>query len=120
MTLGSWPVADRICSPAAARADALTMVVRIAEIAPMRPGACTAALLRRLAESVPDGVEAFDPLNPAALADVARAALADPALADAVAAEEPARAAAADRARLLSRRQQLFGMATVPHQRGPA
>jgi hypothetical protein len=120
VTLGAWPVADRICSPAAARADALAVAVRIAEIAPMRPGACTAALLRRLAESVPGGVEAFDPLNPAALADVARAALADPALADAVAAEEPARAAAAERAGRLALRQQLFGVPAVPHQRGPA
>jgi hypothetical protein len=120
VTLGAWPVAERICSPAVARADALAVVVRIAEIAPMRPGACAAALLRRLAEGVPGGPEAFDPLNPAALADVARAALDDPALADALAAEEPARAAAAGRAAGLSERQQLFGVPAVPQQRGPA
>jgi hypothetical protein len=120
VTLGAWPVAERICSPAVARADALAIVVRIAEIAPVRPGACTAALLRHLAAGVPGGPEAFDPLNPAALADVARAALDDPALADALAAEEPARAAAAERAAGLGARQRLFGVPAVPHQRGRA
>jgi hypothetical protein len=120
VTLGAWPVADRLCTPAAARAEALAVVVRIAEIAPVRPGACPAVLLRRLAETVPGGPEAFDPLDLAALADRARAELAEPALAAALAAEEPARAAAAERAGRLDARQRLFGVPGVPHQRGPA
>ena len=120
VTLGAWPVADRLVTSAAARAEALAVVVRIAEIAPMRPGACTATLLRRLAETVPGGPEAFDPLDLAALAELARAELAAPALADALATEEPARAAAAERAGRLDARQRLFGVPGVPHQRGPA
>lgn len=118
VTLGAWPVVERIWSPAFARADALAIVVRIAEIAPLRPGACPAVLLRKLAEGVPGGLEAFDPLHPAALADVARAALDDPGLADALAGEEPARSAAAERAAELSERQRLFGIPAVPQQRG--
>ena len=51
---------------------------------------------------------------------MARAALADPALAGAVAAEQPVREAAAARAAELDERQRLFGVPAVPHQRGGA
>ena len=74
--------------------------------------------MRDLAATVPGGPEAFDPLDPAALGDAARHALADASLAAAVEAEAPLREAAAQRAAHLDLRQQLFGVAAVPHQRG--
>lgn len=120
VTLSGWGVGSRICTPGSGRADALAMVARIAEFATVRPGPCTAALLRQLAGTVPGGLESFDPLRPAALAHAARAALDDPALVAAVAAEEPARAAATGRAERLSEDQRLFGVPAVPHQRGGA
>jgi hypothetical protein len=120
LTLSTWPVVNRLCTPAVARAEALAATVRIAEVVAMRPGMCATWLLRRLAESVPGGLEALDPLRPGAVAEVARAALADPALAAAVAAEAPVRDAAARRAARLDERQRLFGLDGLPHQRGGA
>ena len=120
LTVSTWAFADRICTPAVARADALAATVRVAELVAMRPGACATWLLRRLAATVPGGPEALDVLNPAALADVGRAALDDPALAAAVAAEQPIREAAVLRAAELDERQRLFGVPAVPQQRGGA
>jgi hypothetical protein len=120
VTLSTWPIAGRIATPATARAEALASVIRVAEFVAARPGASGTSLLRQLAEIVPGGPEAIDALNPLALADVARAALDDAALADAVAAEAPARDAAAARAADLHERHRLFGLPTVPHQRGGA
>ena len=120
LTVSTWALADRIGTPAVARAEALAATVRIAELVAMRPGACATWLLRRLAATVPGGPEALDVLNPAALADVARTALDDPALAAAVAAEQPIRDAAALRAAELDERQRLFGVPVVPQQRGGA
>ncbi|MDY7085623.1 MAG: hypothetical protein SYR96_10995 [Actinomycetota bacterium] len=116
VALADWPLERRIVTPAARRADALAMVIRVAGFVAMQPGAGLAAhrLLRALAEDVPHGVEASD------LAEAARAALTSPELASAVAAEEPARVAALARAATLPRSQQLFGLPHVPHQRGPA
>ena len=120
LTLSTWPVADRLCTPAAGRAAALVATVRIAEFAAMRPGRCATRLLRQLAEAVPGGPEAVDVLRPGSLAEAARAALADPALAAAVAAEAPLREAAARRAEALDAAQRLFGSTGLPHQRGGA
>ena len=120
VTLSSWPIADRMCTPKTARAQALAAVIRVAEFAPVRPGACATWLLRQLAEVVPGGPEAIDVLKPLALAEVARAALDDPALSAAVAAEAPAREAAAARAAGLDLRHRLFGLRAGPHQRGGA
>ena len=120
LTVSTWAFADRICTPAVARADALAATVRVAELVAMRPGGCASRLLRRLAATVPGGPEALDVLNPAALADVGRAALDDPALAAAVAAEQPIREAAVLRAAELDERQRLFGVPAVPQQRGGA
>jgi hypothetical protein len=120
LTVSTWALADRIGTPAVARAEALAATVRIAELVAMRPGACATWLLRRLAATVPGGPEAMDVLNPAALADVARTALADPELAAAVAAEQPIRDAAVLRAAELDERQRLFGVPAVPQQRGHA
>jgi hypothetical protein len=119
-TVSTWALADRICTPAVARAEALAATVRVAELVAMRPGACATWLLRQLAATVPGGPEALDVLNPAALADVARTALDDPALAAAVAAEQPIRDAAVLRAADLDERQRLFGVPAVPQQRGGA
>jgi hypothetical protein len=118
ITLSTWPVADRLCTPVAARADALATVVRVAEFVAERPGICATRLMRDLAATVPGGPEAFDALDPAALGDAARHALADASLAAAVEAEAPLRDAAAERAAHLDLRQQLFGVPAVPHQRG--
>ena len=122
VALAAWPVARRIVTPAVARADALAMVVRVMEFVAVQPavGASVARLLRRLAAEVPGGPEAVHVLRPGALADAARLALADPALADAVAGEQAARCEAAARAALLDVRQQLFGVPAVPQQRGHA
>jgi hypothetical protein len=118
ITLSTWPVVDRLCTPAAASANALATVVRVAEFVAERPGRCAAHLMRRLAATVPGGPEAFDVFDPVALAEAARQALADPALVAAVEAEAPLRAAAAERATRLDLPQQLFGVPVVPQQRG--
>jgi hypothetical protein len=118
LTVSTWALADRICTPAVARAEALAATMRVAELVAMRPGACATWLLRRLAATVPGGPEEIDVLNPAAFAEVARTALADPTLAAAVAAEQPDRDAAVLRAADLDERQRLFGVPAVPQQRG--
>ena len=112
--LAEWPVERRLVTPAVGRADALSMVVRVAEFVALRPGAeiCAHRLLRELAHGVPGGVEAVD------LVGAARAALTDPRLVAAVAAEEPVRAAAARSAAGLDDAQRLFGVPVVPQQRG--
>ncbi len=120
LTLSTWPVADRLCTPAVARAEALAATVRIAEFAAMRPGRSAGSLLRRLAETVPGGPEAVDVSNPGALAEAARAALTDPVLVAAAAAEAPIRDAAVRRAAGLDEQQRLFGVPALPHQRGGA
>jgi hypothetical protein len=114
IALADWPVGRRIVTPAVQRADELAMVVRVAEFVAMRTVAGRSAdrLLRALAQRVPHGPEALD------LADAARAALADEQLVAAVEAEQPDRAAAAERAAELDARQQLYGVPAVPHQRG--
>jgi hypothetical protein len=99
LALASWPLNRRIVSPAAARADALAMVVRVLEFVAVRPvGASVLRLIRQLAEQVPGGPEAVDPLDPGAR-------------------EQPARAAAVARARQLHPAHQLFGVPALPHQR---
>ena len=120
--LAAWPLERRIVTPAVARVDALTMVLRVVEFALARPGlgAPVARLLRQLAELVPGGPEAVDVLDPGALAQAATEALAAPALALAVEREQPARAAAMARAARLEPAQQLFGVPAVPHQRDPS
>jgi hypothetical protein len=120
LTVSTWTVAQRIRTPAVARAEALAATVRITELLAMRSGPCAAWLLRQLAETVPGGPEALDVLDPSALGDAARLALDDPALAAAVAAEQPVRDAAVLRAAELDERQRLFGAPPVPHQRGGA
>lgn len=114
LTLTTWPIEQRLVTPARQRADALVMVVRVAEFVAAQPHAGRAAdrLLRELAEGVPHGPEALD------LADAARAALTDERLVAAIAAEEPVRAAAARRAEGLDETQRLYGVPGVPHQRG--
>jgi hypothetical protein len=69
--------------------------------------------LRRLAEEIPGGPEAYAVQDPTALADTARAALAG---------LPPAHlpAGTAQRWAELDERQQLFGLPRVPHQRGGA
>jgi hypothetical protein len=116
VTLSTWSLDERLSTPAFARAHALVATVRIAEFAAARPGASASAqaLLRSLAVDVPGGPEALD------LAVAARAALDDPALAAAAAGEEPARADARARAELLDEHHRLFGLPSVPHQRGGA
>ncbi|WP_306212251.1 hypothetical protein [Actinoplanes sp. RD1] len=112
VTLSGWPVARRLVSPAAARANALAAVIRIAEFIVIRASASAAAmdLLRRLAESVPGGAEAFLVHDPRALADAARAALAE-------LTPEPVPDALVARWELLDERQRLFGVMSLPHQR---
>ncbi len=119
LALSTWPLTGRIVTATSVRVDALTAVVRVAEFAAVQAGASVAAarLLRGLAAGVPGGPEAYDVMDPGALADAARAALADPALAAAATADRSVRAAAADRAASrLDRRQQLFGVRPVPRQ----
>jgi hypothetical protein len=110
ITLSTWPLTGRIAAPAA---DELAAVVRIAEFIAMREttGPAAAALLRRLAEGVPGGPEAYAVQNPAALADAARTALAG-------VAATPLPEETAHRWGGLEPRQQLFGVLGVPHQRG--
>jgi len=114
VALADWPLEQRIVTAAGQRADGLTAVIRVAEFVAMRPGAGRAAhrLLRALAEDVPHGPEALD------LAAAARVALDAPELVAAIEADQPRRAAAVERARGLSREQQLYGLPAVPHQRG--
>jgi hypothetical protein len=120
LALAAWPVVRRIVTPAQARADELAMVVRVAEFVTMRAGgsSSTLRLVRQLAELVPGGPESVNAMDPGLLAEAARLALADPALAEAVEREEPARAEAAARAEHLEREFQLFGVPAVPKQRG--
>ncbi|OJF10703.1 hypothetical protein [Couchioplanes caeruleus] len=113
ITLSGWPPARRLVSPAANRANALAAVVRIAEFVAIRAQAGAAALdlLRRLADGVPGGSEAFLVHDPRALADAARAALA------ATAGDEVPEALERRWDRL-DERQRLFGVMSLPHQRG--
>ncbi|MFG1608741.1 hypothetical protein [Actinoplanes sp. NPDC049265] len=116
VTLSTWSLDERLSTPAVARAHALVATVRIAEFAAVCQGASAGAheLLRRLAADVPGGPESLD------LAAAARAALDAPALAATAAAEEPARTEALSRAELLDDHRRLFGLPSVPHQRGGA
>lgn len=118
VALSTWPLAVRLVTPVSLRVNALTMVVRIAEFAAVRPGAsrATEQLLRRLAADVPGGPEAHDVLRPGVLAEAARAALAAPRLANAAAADRAVREAAAVRAESLDEHQRLFGLSPVPRQ----
>jgi hypothetical protein len=120
LALAAWPVARRIVTPANARADELAMVVRVAEFVAIRAGGGSSVLglMRQLAELVPNGPESVSATDPGALAQAARSALAEPALAEAVEREEPARAEAAARAEQLERTFQLFGVPALPKQRG--
>jgi hypothetical protein len=113
VALADWPLATRIVTPAAGRVDRLVGVIRVAELVAAQAGAgrCPEQLLRGLAAEVPGGPEAVD------LAEAARAALAEPGLVAAVAAEESLRAAAVRRAEKLDVAQQLFGVVALPHQR---
>jgi hypothetical protein len=113
VALAEWPLEHRIVTPVGVRHDALAAVARIAEFVAIRPGASgpAARLLRALAADVPGGPEATD------LGAAARAALDDPELVAALAAEAPQRAAVAVRAAALDRRQQLFGVPPLPQQR---
>jgi hypothetical protein len=121
LALAAWPLDRRILTRATARADALVMVVRVAEFIAVRPAVDAQALglMRQMAESVPGGPEAVDVLDPGALADAARLALAEPELAEAVDRERPVRAGAVALAERLDRRLQLFGVPALPRQRGP-
>jgi hypothetical protein len=112
IALADWPLERRLVTPARQRADALAMIVRVAEFVAVQPHAGRAAdrLLRSLARGVPHGPEAVD------LGEAARTAI--EALAGSVAAEEPVRAAALRRAADLDETQRLFGLPAVPHQRG--
>jgi hypothetical protein len=113
VALAEWPLEHRIVAPVSVRCANLLAVARIAEFVAMRPGAGGAAvrLLRSLAADVPGGPEATD------LGVAARAALDDPELVAALAAEAPQRAATAQRAAALNRTQQLFGVPPLPQQR---
>ncbi|WP_153040106.1 hypothetical protein [Actinoplanes sp. TFC3] len=112
VTLSGWPVARRLVSPQQLRADALAAVARIAEFIIIRASASPAAmeLLRRLAETVPGGAEAFLVHDPRALATAARAALAEltPGIASDVVVARWER---------LDDRQRLFGVMSLPNQR---
>ncbi|GAA0489367.1 hypothetical protein Ade02nite_73600 [Paractinoplanes deccanensis] len=110
IALADWPLERRVVTPAGRRASALAMVIRVVEFIGMRPslGPAEHRLLRELARGVPHA--------DADLADAARAALSS--VSAAVEAEEPLRLAAVARAETLSRDQQLYGVAALPHQRG--
>lgn len=114
VALAEWSLERRILTPAYSRAGELTMILRVAEFAGMRPGSGRAEelLLRALAVRVPHGPEASD------LVEAVRVALADEGLNARLAAEERERTAAVQRAAELDLRQQRFGVAAVPHQRG--
>ncbi|GAA3912745.1 hypothetical protein [Actinoplanes auranticolor] len=112
LTLSTWPLKGRIVTP---RADLLAAIVRIAEFVAMREtaGAAAAALLRRLADEVPGGPEAYSVQHPTALADAARSALAAVPVA-------PLPAETVQRWEGLDEQQRLFGLPRVPQQRGRA
>jgi hypothetical protein len=114
VALAEWPLARRLVTPALRRADEFAMIVRVAEFVAMSPvaGRPPAGLLRELARRVPDGVTAPD------LAEAARAALTDPRLTAAVAAEAGWREEVLARAAELDERQRLYGVPIVPRQRG--
>jgi hypothetical protein len=116
VALAAWPLEQRLVTPAAARADGLRFVLRVADWVALRAAAGRSAhrLLRELAATVPGGPEALD------VRDAVRAALDDPGLRDAVAAERSLRAAVRAKAETLPDRQQWFGRPAVPHQRGRA
>lgn len=113
VTLSGWPAARRLVSPRSARAGALAAVVRIAEFVAIRAQASSAVLdlLCRLADTVPGGPEAFLVHDPRALADAARAALAEVTV-------EALPEAVERRWAALDERQRLFGVMSLPHQRG--
>jgi hypothetical protein len=112
LTLSTWPVEGRVAAPPA---DLLAAIVRIAEFIAMREavGAAAAALLRRLADEVPGGPEAYAVQHPAALADAARTALAAVPVV-------PLPPEAVQRWEGLDEHQRLFGVPRLPHQRGRA
>lgn len=112
LTLSTWPIEGRIPAP---RADLLAAIVRIVEFIAMRQvaGAAAAALLRRLADEVPGGPEAYAVQHPEALADAARSALAAVPV-------PPLPAETRRRWETLDEQQRLFGAPRVPHQRGGA
>jgi hypothetical protein len=114
VALAEWPLEQRIVTPAVARADGLRFVLRVADWVALQTGAGRSAdlLLREMARAVPGGPEAVD------VRDAVRAALDDPAVRDPALAEAATRAAAVARAGALDRRQQWFGRAAMPHQRG--
>jgi len=114
VALAAWPLPRRIVLPAAARADAMRFLIRVADLVALHTGAGRSAdlLLREMAAEVPGGLEAAD------VRDAARAALESPSLVAAVEAEWPVREAVAARAAALDRTQQLFGVPAVPQQRG--
>lgn len=114
LTLAEWPLERRLITPARQRADALAVVLRVAEFVAVQSHAGRAAdrLLRDMAHGVPHGPEALD------LAEAARAALTDERLTAAIAAEEPVREATLIRAGGLDETQRLYGLPAVPHQRG--
>jgi len=111
-TLSTWPIEGRVANPPV---DRLAAIVRIAEFIAMRKavGAAAAALLRRLADEVPDGPEAYAVHDPAALADAARVALAALPVV-------PLPAGTVHRWQSLDERQRLFGLPRLPRQRGRA
>jgi hypothetical protein len=113
VALAEWPLAQRIVTPWSARADGLRFVLRVADGVALRAfsGRSADRLLREMALTVPHGPEAPD------VRDAVRAALSDPALLDAVAAEAPRRAAILAQASALPARQQWFGRVAMPHQR---
>jgi hypothetical protein len=113
VTLSGWPAARRLVSPQSVRAGALAAVVRVAEFVAIREQASSAVLglLRRLADTVPGGPEAFLVHDPRALADAARAALAEITV-------EALPEAVERRWSALDERQRLFGVMSLPHQRG--
>jgi hypothetical protein len=120
VALAAWALTSRISTATSVRVDSLTAVVRIAEFAAVQSGASAgvARLLRDLAAQVPGGDEAYDVMDPGALADAARAALAAPALLAAAEQDRAVRETAAGRAATrLDERQLLFGLRPVPRPR---
>ncbi len=114
VALAEWPLEQRLVTPAAARADGLRFVLRVADWVALQTVAGRSAdrLVREMALTVPYGPEAPD------VRDAVRPALNDPALLDAVAAERPLVAALLTQAESLPARQQWFGRVAMPHQRG--
>ncbi len=114
IALAQWPIEQRIVTPAQQRAWLLAGIGRVADFVAGRGYSDRSGheLLRALARDVPYGPEAVD------LVEALRLALREPELVAALAAQAPIRAAAVARAAELDQRQQLFGIATVPPQRG--